>query len=166
VNPRWKVKDPKISFSAVVLSIFIIVASLVATTGCCTDRVMAQRTPFGNVTDNQIKENKAPSTSNLTRQEINPILGNLFTARNELLRGNSPSALDALNAATSQLFNLTIRMGGNDNKDALSQLLDPLRMPIERARNHLLSNNNITATILNLNIADSEFIKLTLKIPG
>ena len=124
---------------------------------------VAQATQTGELTRIQTMENKPTFASNLTRQDVDPILNNLFVAREEMVQGNSPSAFDALNAATLQLFNLTVGVGDMED-EAISQLLDPLRKPIERARNHLLQNNNTTAAILNLNAADSEFIKLTLKL--
>jgi hypothetical protein len=123
---------------------------------------LSQTTQFE--TGDQTTENKTAITGNLTRRDIDPVLNNLFTAREELLRSDSPAAFDALSAATSQLFNLTVRLEDNPD-EAISEQLKSLQNKIERARNNLLRNNNITAAVSSLNVADSEFIALALKLP-
>lgn len=108
-------------------------------------------------------ENNGRALENLTRQDLDPILNNLFTARGELVQNNSPLAFDALNAATSKLFNLTRIFEATDNQGTVEQL-KRLLSKIEGSRDALLRNNNITKAVLNLNAADTEFIKLTLRL--
>ena len=119
------------------------------------------KTEADAATPSQTAASNTTVSSNSTRGDLDPILNNLFAAREELSQGDSPSAFDSLNVASSQLFNLTTRLAAND--DGKSQELVPLQKRIEWARNNLL-RNNFTAALLNLNAADSEFVKLTIKL--
>jgi hypothetical protein len=143
----------------IITSSSILMACLMLDISCYSENARAQAVTIGETTDNQ-----TDVTSNLTRKDIDPILDDLFTARDELLRNNSAIAFDALNAASGQLFNLTFRLGANHGDEAISQQIKPLQKRIEMTRDVLLNNDNITAAILKLNSADTEFVKLTLKL--
>ena len=108
---------------------------------------------------NLSSSNKTPSS--LTRQDLNPLLNNLFKARELLLNNNITGSFDSVNLASGELLRLNISLATSDSGTKIH--LYPLQSQIESARSSLL-NNNSTLAIKYLNNADTQFVILTQQL--
>jgi hypothetical protein len=115
------------------------------------------------VTNSNPSQDQLSTKGNLTRADLDPILNNLFTARESLLHNNLVSSLDALNNAGKELFKLNLTLTEADGDGAGIQL-SPLSKQIEYARVMVL-NDNTTAAVRSLNAADTAFIIIAQELP-
>ena len=145
--------------------------SLITFVGEKPGSVIAGQQPSINLTsqDQPDVENKTDSTSSgdtnvFTREDLNPVLDSLFSAREELLRKNSTAAFVKLNDASAALFGLLVNQGKFGNDPNLDKF-NALQSRIEWTRAELLTGNNLTGALLNLNAADTEFIIVSQDLP-
>jgi hypothetical protein len=113
---------------------------------------------------NQSSEDNVETLTNLTRQNLDPILDNLFSAREGLLQNNLASTFDALSAAASQLFKLKEGLAGGEGDSA--DKLNPLQRQVEFARSVMLNDKNTTVVLRHINAADTKFIELAQDLPS
>jgi hypothetical protein len=99
-------------------------------------------------------------TTEITRQDFDPVLDNLFIAREKILRDNLTGAFDAMNLASGELFKLNISLVASSPSDIQ---LYPLQKKIEQVRTSLLRSNG-TLAIEYLNGADTQFIILSQEL--
>ena len=101
-------------------------------------------------------EDQEKNKSNLSRGELDPVLNQLFKAREELLHDNLVLSLDAMNNASAELFRINISLAETGNKITEVELT-PLQRQIEYARAYVL-NTNSSEALRALNGADTQFI--------
>ena len=118
---------------------------------------VAKETPATPVPAAQDQSGTGPGIS---QTQLEPILDKLFSAREQLLRNNNTLAFDELNDASSVIYSLSIKNPTTEDK------LKPLLNSIEGARTELLINSNSTAAVINLNGADTEYIKVVQNLPS
>lgn len=113
---------------------------------------------------NQTSEDNVETMTNLTRQNLDPVIDNLFSAREGLLQNNLVSTFDALSAAASQLFKLKEGLTGGEGDSA--DKLNPLQRQVEFARSVMLNDKNTTVVLRHINAADTKFIELAQELPS
>lgn len=100
----------------------------------------------------------------LTRQDLQPVLDNLFNAREHLLGDNITGSFNAVSLASGALFKLNSSLAASSPAESEISL-SPLQRQIESARSSLL-NQNSTLAIKYLNNADIQFILLSQELSG
>lgn len=127
-----------------------------------TDQSRENTTTGKNLSGSDAAVDMNQTLSTLTREDLQPVLDNLFNAREQLLSDNILGSFDSVNLASSALFRLNSSLA-NSIRDNYDISLSPLQEQIESARASMLDQNN-TLAIKYLNGADTEFIILSQEL--
>ena len=101
-------------------------------------------------------------TTNVTSDDIQPVLDNLNTAREGLQENDTEAALEAINDADGTLFTLINEEG---DQGGLAQQLKTLQQGLDTARESLHNNDDAKA-LEDLNTADSQVLAITQAMPA
>ena len=104
--------------------------------------------------------------ANLTSASFEPVIGSLLAGRQAILNNNSESAYGSINAAGSQLFQLSNTAAG-DNEDSAKQLASqfkPVHNSLDFARDALRDSNS-TQALKGLNAADNNLLIIVQQLP-
>ncbi len=100
-------------------------------------------------------------TTNVTSDDIQPVLDGLNTAREGLQENDTQAALDAINDADGTLFSLINEEG---DQGGLAQQLKTLQEGLDTARESL-HNNDEAKALEDLNTADTQVLAITQALP-
>ena len=100
-------------------------------------------------------------TTNVTSDDIQPVLDNLNTAREGLQENDTEAALEAINDADGTLFTLINEEG---DQGGLAQQLKTLQQGLDTARESLHNNDDAKA-LEDLNTADTQVLAITQALP-
>jgi hypothetical protein len=101
-------------------------------------------------------------TTNVTSDDIQPVLDSLNTAREGLQENDTEAALEAINDADGTLFTLINEEG---DQGGLAQQLKTLQQGLDTARESLHNNDDAKA-LEDLNTADSQVLAITQALPA
>lgn len=101
-------------------------------------------------------------TTNVTSDDIQPVLDNLNTAREGLQENDTEAALEAINDADGTLFTLINEEG---DQGGLAQQLKTLQQGLDTARESLHNNDDAKA-LEDLNTADTQVLAITQALPA
>ena len=114
----------------------------------------------------QTQNQSAVLRANLTSASFEPVIGSLLAGRQAILNNNSESAYGSINAAGSQLFQLSNTAAG-DNEDSAKQLASqfkPVHNSLDFARDALRDSNR-TQALKGLNAADNNLLIIVQQLP-
>ena len=101
-------------------------------------------------------------TTNVTSDDIQPVLDSLNTAREGLQENDTEAALEAINDADGTLFTIINEEG---DQGGLAQQLKTLQEGLDTARESLHNNDDAKA-LEDLNTADTQVLAITQAIPA
>jgi hypothetical protein len=101
-------------------------------------------------------------TTNVTSEDIEPVLDSLSTAREGLQENNTEAALGAINDADETLFTLVNEEG---DQGGLAEQLKTLQESLDTARESLHNDEDATA-LEDLNTADAQVLAITQALPA
>jgi hypothetical protein len=101
-------------------------------------------------------------TTNVTSDDIQPVLDSLNTAREGLQENDTQAALEAINDADGTLFSLKNEEG---DQGGLAQQLKTLQEGLDTARESLHNNDDAKA-LEDLNTADTQVLAITQALPA
>jgi hypothetical protein len=101
-------------------------------------------------------------TTNVTSEDIEPIVGSLATAREGLQENDTEAALGAINDADETLFTLVNEEG---DQGGLAEQLKTLQESLDTARESLHNDDDAKA-LEDLNTADTEVLAITQALPA
>jgi hypothetical protein len=101
-------------------------------------------------------------TTNVTSDDIQPVLDSLNTAREGLQENDTQAALEAINDADGTLFSLINEEG---DQGGLAQQLKTLQEGLDTARESLHNNDDAKA-LEDLNTADTQVLAVTQALPA
>lgn len=101
-------------------------------------------------------------TTNVTSDDVQPVLDNLNTAREGLQENDTEAALEAINDADGTLFSLINEEG---DQGGLAQQLKTLQQGLDTARESLHNNDDAKA-LEDLNTADTQVLAITQALPA
>ncbi len=101
-------------------------------------------------------------TTNVTSEDIEPIVDSLTTAREGLQENDTQAALEAINDADGTLFSLINEEG---DQGGLAQQLKTLQEGLDTARESLHNNDDAKA-LEDLNTADAQVLAITQALPA
>ncbi len=101
-------------------------------------------------------------TTNVTSDDIQPVLDSLNTAREGLQENDTQAALEAINDADGTLFSLINEEG---DQGGLAQQLKTLQEGLDTARESLHNNDDAKA-LEDLNTADAQVLAITQALPA
>jgi hypothetical protein len=119
-------------------------------------------TPTANQTAGAPPATAANVTTNVTSEDIEPILDSLNTAREGLQENDTQAALEAINDADGTLFSLVNEEG---DQGGLSEQLRTLQEGLDTARESLHNDDDAKA-LEDLNTADSQVLAITQALPA
>jgi hypothetical protein len=119
-------------------------------------------TPTANQTAGAPPATAANVTTNVTSEDIEPILDSLNTAREGLQENDTQAALEAINDADGTLFSLVNEEG---DQGGLSEQLRTLQEGLDTARESLHNDDGAKA-LEDLNTADSQVLAITQALPA
>ena len=112
----------------------------------------------------------APSTANITRGDFNPIRDNINEARVALFNNDTDISYEFLSTAGNEIFDLTQitedEVAADEppvNQTTIEQLM-VVQESLDNAKSSL-SNNDNSKALNDINSADAELLKITLKLP-
>ena len=101
-------------------------------------------------------------TTNVTSEDIEPVLDSLSTAREGLQENDTEAALGAINDADETLFTLVNEEG---DQGGLAEQLKTLQESLDTARESLHNDEDATA-LEDLNTADAQVLAITQALPA
>lgn len=101
-------------------------------------------------------------TTNVTSDDIQPVLDSLNTAREGLQENDTQAALEAINDADGTLFSLINEEG---DQGGLAQQLKTLQEGLDTTRESLHNNDDAKA-LEDLNTADTQVLAITQALPA
>ena len=101
-------------------------------------------------------------TTNVTSDDIQPVLDSLNTAREGLQENDTEAALEAINDADGTLFTIINEEG---DQGGLAQQLKTLQEGLDTARESLHNNDDAKA-LEDLNTADTQVLAITEALPA
>jgi hypothetical protein len=101
-------------------------------------------------------------TTNVTSDDIQPVLDSLNTAREGLQENDTEAALEAINDADGTLFTIINEEG---DQGGLAQQLKTLQEGLDTARESLHNNDDAKA-LEDLNTADTQVLAITQALPA
>jgi hypothetical protein len=101
-------------------------------------------------------------TTNVTSDDIQPVLDSLNTAREGLQENDTQAALEAINDADGTLFSLINEEG---DQGGLAQQLKTLQQGLDTARESLHNDDDAKA-LEDLNTADTQVLAITQALPA
>jgi hypothetical protein len=101
-------------------------------------------------------------TTNVTSEDIEPIIDSLSTAREGLQENDTEAALGAINDADETLFTLVNEEG---DQGGLAEQLKTLQESLDTARESL-HNNEDQKALEDLNTADTQVLAITQALPA
>ena len=101
-------------------------------------------------------------TTNVTSDDIQPVLDSLNTAREGLQENDTEAALEAINDADGTLFTLINEEG---DQGGLAQQLKTLQQGLDTARESLHNDDDAKA-LEDLNTADTQVLAITQALPA
>ena len=131
-------------------------ATNATTTNATTTTPPPTPTPAANQTT------AANVTTNVTSEDIQPVLDSLTTAREGLQENDTEAALGAVNAADETLFSLINEEG---DQGGLKEQLNALQDSLDTARESLHNDDDAKA-LEDLNTADTQVLAITQALPA
>lgn len=101
-------------------------------------------------------------TTNVTSEDIQPVLDSLSTAREGLQENDTEAALGAINDADETLFTLVNEEG---DQGGLAEQLKTLQESLDTARESL-HNDDSAKALEDLNTADTQVLAITQALPA
>jgi hypothetical protein len=118
-------------------------------------------TPTANQTAGAPPATAANVTTNVTSEDIEPIVDSLSTAREGLQENDTEAALGAINDADETLFTLVNEEG---DQGGLAEQLKTLQESLDTARESL-HNDDPEKALEDLNTADTQVLAVTQALP-
>jgi hypothetical protein len=122
----------------------------------------ATPTPTPTPTPAANQTTAANVTTNVTSEDIQPVLDSLSTAREGLQENDTEAALGAINDADETLFTLVNEEG---DQDGLAEQLKTLQESLDTARESLHNDEDAKA-LEDLNTADTQVLAITQALPA
>lgn len=119
-------------------------------------------TPPANQTTPPPPTTAANVTTNVTSEDIQPVLDSLSTAREGLQENDTEAALGAINDADETLFTLVNEEG---DQGGFAEQLKTLQESLDTARESL-HNDDPAKGLEDLNTADTEVLAITQALPA
>jgi hypothetical protein len=119
-------------------------------------------TPPANQTTPPPPTTAANVTTNVTSEDIQPVLDSLSTAREGLQENDTEAALGAINDADETLFTLVNEEG---DQGGLAEQLKTLQESLDTARESL-HNDDPAKGLEDLNTADTQVLAITQALPA
>ena len=119
-------------------------------------------TPPANQTTPPPPTTAANVTTNVTSEDIQPVLDSLSTAREGLQENDTEAALGAINDADETLFTLVNEEG---DQGGLAEQLKTLQENLDTARESLHNDDDAKA-LEDLNTADTQVLAITQALPA
>jgi hypothetical protein len=119
-------------------------------------------TPTANQTAGAPPATAANVTTNVTSEDIEPIVDSLSTAREGLQENDTEAALGAINDADETLFTLVNEEG---DQGGLAEQLKTLQESLDTARESL-HNDDPEKALEDLNTADTQVLAVTQALPA
>jgi outer membrane biosynthesis protein TonB len=119
-------------------------------------------TPPANQTTPPPPTTAANVTTNVTSEDIQPVLDSLSTAREGLQENDTEAALGAINDADETLFTLVNEEG---DQGGLAEQLKTLQESLDTARESL-HNDDPAKALEDLNTADTQVLAITQALPA
>jgi hypothetical protein len=119
-------------------------------------------TPPANQTTPPPPTTAANVTTNVTSEDIQPVLDSLSTAREGLQENDTEAALGAINDADETLFTLVNEEG---DQGGLAEQLKTLQESLDTARESL-HNDDPAKALEDLNTADAQVLAITQALPA
>jgi hypothetical protein len=119
-------------------------------------------TPTANQTAGAPPATAANVTTNVTSEDIEPIVDSLSTAREGLQENDTEAALGAINDADETLFTLVNEEG---DQGGLAEQLKTLQESLDTARESL-HNDDPAKALEDLNTADTQVLAVTQALPA